>query len=109
MLGFEDHGIMTAFVHLSGDGWGVGFGGYGLDEPVHANGDFVGRRGCAYGMEWIRRVLDVLEVETWEKLPGIVVRVRSEGFGGRALAIGHAIKERWFDPNDIRHMAEVSK
>ena len=32
-LGVEDHGILTAFLHLEGDGWGIGFGGYALDEP----------------------------------------------------------------------------
>ena len=26
MFGIEDHGIMTAMVYLSGDGWGGGFG-----------------------------------------------------------------------------------
>lgn len=32
MLGYEDHGILTAFVTVGGDGWGCGFGGYGLDQ-----------------------------------------------------------------------------
>lgn len=100
-LGVEDHGILTAFLHLEGDGWGIGFGGYALDEPrKDAEGRHAGRFGTAYGMEWIRQVMETLCVESWEKLPGTHVRVETQGWGGVALRIGHITKERWFDPND---------
>ena len=100
MLGVEDHGILTCFVHLSGDSWGVGFGGYALDQYSENEKR---RRGTAYGMEFIRRLLATLDVETWEKLPGQVVRVDTEGWGGKALRIGHALKEQWFDPATLRN------
>ena len=29
MLGYEDHGILTCFLHLDYSGAGQGFGGYG--------------------------------------------------------------------------------
>lgn len=95
MLGREDHGIMTAFVHLEGDGWGVGFGGYGLDQW-----DDAGRKrlGSAYGMAFIAAVLDVVGVTTWEQLTGQHVRVESEGWGGKARRLGHITKDKWFDP-----------
>ena len=97
MLGTEDHGILTAMLMLAGDGWGIGFGGMSFDGPEHdAAGKFIGRRGSAFGMEWIRGLLDTLEVERWEQLPGKLVRVETEGWGGKAIAIGHPIKDRWF-------------
>jgi hypothetical protein len=98
-LGYEDHGIMTAFVYLEGDGWGVGFGGYALDgydkdarQRWAANG---------FGLEFIRAVMRVAGVEQWEKLPGKVVRVDTEGAGGRALRLGHFLKDDWFDPKEL--------
>lgn len=110
MLGVESHGILTAFVHVAGDGWGCGFGGYSLDGPHNVDGKFAGRIGSAFGMEWIRRVLDVLEAQTWETLPGTIVRVRLDEPFGKIVAIGHAYKERWFTPaTDLAHMREVTR
>jgi len=111
MLGVEDHGILTCMLHVDGDGWGIGFGGYALDQPMWTDPqnkrDFLGRQGTNYGMEFIRRVLDTLEVETWEKLPGTVVRIRFDGdglCGERCVGIGHAYKNRWFIPTvDLNH------
>jgi hypothetical protein len=110
-LGVEDHGIFTAYLHLDGGGWGGGFGGYSLDGPVKDTaGKFEGRVGSAFGAEFIRRVLETLEVETWEKLPGTIVRVTSEGLGGRAATtIGHAYKDRWFDPQKLADEMRVKR
>lgn len=93
-LGPEDHGIFTAYLMLQGDGWGIGFGGYGLDiYDEHV--------APAYGSYFIMEVLWVLEVRCWEKLPGTPVRVEIEGgWGGKALRIGHYFKDQWFDPRD---------
>jgi len=102
-LGVEDHGILTCMLMLSGDGWGIGFGGYAMDEPEKDEaGKFVGRRGTAFGAEYIRLLLETLQVKRWEDLPGTIVRVETEGgCGGRALRIGHALKDRWFDPKAL--------
>lgn len=105
-LGIEDHGILTCYVHLEGDGWGVGFGGFTLDGPIKRGNEFSHREGTAYGMEFINRVLKTLEINSWEKLPGAIVRCKSEGWGGRCLAIGHPLKEQWFEPEaDLAHLA----
>ena len=102
MLGTEDHGILTAMVMCEGDGWGCGFGGYDFDAPTHdEDGKFAGRRGTAFGMEWIRLLLDTLMLERWEQLPGTLVRVETEGWGGGIKAIGHITKERWFRSSDV--------
>lgn len=97
-LGYEDHGILTAFLHLSGEGWGVGFGGYALDTW---NDALKRRVGTSYGIEFITSILTTLEVSSWERLPGQFVRVETEGWGGRALRIGHITKNQWFDPKAL--------
>lgn len=97
-LGTEDHGIFTAYIGLKGSGWGVAFGGYGFDAY---DKQAERRVGHAYGSAWIMEVLRVLEVDTWEKLPGTPVRVETEGFGGRARRIGHYLKDQWFDPEAL--------
>ena len=102
-LGYEDHGILTALIHVSGDGWGRGFGGYALDQWDETKKR---RIGIAYGIEFIARVLKVLEVDSLEKLVGIHVRVETEGWGGTILKIGHIIKNNWFDPKELAEEME---
>lgn len=108
-LGVEDHGILTAWVHLDYGGSGQGFGGYGMDKPIKENGEHKGREGVAWGMEFIRRVLEVTGAESWEKLPGTPVRVRGVHWGS-IDAIGHFIDDKWFEPKkDLAHLAAQEK
>ena len=81
-LGLENHNIMSLDLHLEGDGWGVSFGGYRMDG--------------AYGMACLRELLETLEVGKYEDLKGMYVRCVNTGLGGRCLAIGHLLKDRWF-------------
>jgi hypothetical protein len=101
MLGIEDHGILTCYVYLDyGDSGHQGFGGYSLDGPrKDGNGKHLGRFGSAFGMEFIRRLLDTLGVETWEKLKGTPCRVVAEY--SKVHAIGHFTKNKWFDPAEL--------
>ena len=98
MLGIEDHGCFTAYVFVDGDGWGCGFGGYALDQWYEAKGK---RVGTAYGLEFVMCLLEALGVESWEKLPGTICRVETEGPGGKIVRIGHPIKNKWFDPREL--------
>lgn len=98
MLGVEDHGIFTAFVHVSGHCWGCGFGGYAFDQWDRAKEK---RVGGSFGVEFIRAVIKVAGVEKWEDLPGCHVRVETEGLGGGIKRIGNIIKDEWFDPKDL--------
>ena len=66
-LGSEDHGIMTGYLYCKGDGTGIGLGGLGLDSY---NKEDKRREGTAYGLDWIKRVIETVGVESWEKLPG---------------------------------------
>jgi hypothetical protein len=98
MLGYEDHGILTCFVTVEGDGWGCGFGGYALDlwdESKKA------RLGTAYGCQFIIETMKAVGVDSWEKLKGQHVRVESEGWGGTIKRIGHITKDKWFDPKAL--------
>lgn len=97
MLGEEDHGIFTCSLNIRGEGWGQGFGGYSLDQY---DKEKKRRIGTAYGLEFIKRILKTLEIETWEKLPGTPCRIfRAEN--GLITKIGHLIKDNWFDPADL--------
>jgi hypothetical protein len=87
-LGIEDHGFLTAYLHLDYGGTEQGFGGYCLSAP-----------GANYGAEFIRQCLEVVGVREWEDLPGSTVRVKSEHT--KAHAIGHIVKERWFNPTEL--------
>lgn len=98
ILGTESHGIFTCYVMVSGDCWGCGFGGYALDEY---DKEAKRRIGTAYGLEFIKCVLETLEVEKWESLKGVPVRVETEGLGGGIRKIGHFRKNRWFDPKAL--------
>ena len=89
-LGLENHNIMSLDLNLEGDGWGASFGGYRMDG--------------AYGMACLQELLETLEVGKYEDLKGMYVRSISEGLGGRCLAIGHLIKDRWFS---FKHFFET--
>jgi len=92
-LGYEDHGILTCMLHLDYGGSGQGFGGYVLD---YYNKDIEERVGTAYGMEFIILILKTVGVEKWEDLVGKNIRVKAEDT--KIIAIGHILKDNWFEP-----------
>lgn len=94
-LGLEDHGIFSAYVAVEGEGWGVSFGGYALDQWDESEKR---RIGTVFGMEFIAGVMHAVGVQSWEALKGKHCRIETEGWGGRALRIGHITKNQWFDP-----------
>ena len=69
-LGYEDHGIFTCMLHLDFGGSGQGAGGYALDAFDEESGQ---RRGTAYGMEWIIRVMRACGVDEWSDVKGKTV------------------------------------
>jgi hypothetical protein len=97
MLGFEDHGILTFWIQLDFGGAGQGFGGWALDgKPTSDYGDRAPIPECG---AIIAAILRTLEVDSWEKLPGQIVRVRGTHSG--LIAIGHALKDMWCEPKKI--------
>lgn len=88
-LGWEDHGIFTCMVDLEyGGGSGQGAGGYCLDEPRHADGEFMGRFGTAFGMEWIIRLMRACGVDEFSQIKGRTVIALKSGDDWGAKVVG---------------------
>lgn len=69
-LGWQDHGILTAMIHLSYGGGSMQWTpGHFCDETLGHDADFK-RRGTAYGMEFIARLMRACGVNQWENLKG---------------------------------------
>lgn len=94
-LGYDRGVFLCAWLYLDYGGNCQGFGGYVLAKnsgPQRALNDF--------GIEYINRILSVLEIETWEKLPGTPCRVKANHC--KVFAIGHFLKDKWFDPEELQ-------
>lgn len=82
-LGFEDHGMFTAILHLDYGGTRQGFGTYDLEYKD-------------YQIEYLKLILRTVGVEKWEDLPGKYVRADHEHT--TVYGIGNIIEDRWFYP-----------
>lgn len=96
-LGIQDHGILTFWLYLEWHGAGQGLGGYVLDGPDKDNRGY--RPGWGLGLTCIRKILETVGVDEWEKLKGQLVRIKLNGGWGSSEPpeIGHIIEDRWFD------------
>jgi len=94
MLGYEDHGILTGFIHVEGSGWGVMLGGFRLDAPP----DNAPAAACG---KFIKAVLRTVGVEKWEDLPGKFIRVETGGAGSTVTKFGHLIEDKWCDLREV--------
>jgi len=92
-FGVEDHGILSAWLHVGAAGWGQGFGGYALDAWDEKKKRRVGSERAGI---FVRRILETLGVDEWEKLKGTPCRVRR--VGGLIVALGHFTDDKWFEP-----------
>ena len=115
-LGYgNEHGVMDASLDIRGDGWGVGVGGYCLDEP-EARDDYSNHKriGSAYGLDHVIRIMETVGVEDWEKLVGKDVIVLFEdraGWGGLSVGIAGVTNDNvliftehaqeWKDKEDV--------
>lgn len=96
-VGREDHGILTLWLQLQGDGWGVGYGGYSLDQWDEQEGRRVGSSLLA---DLILALFDTFEVDSLDKLKGKPCRYDGEHadkFGSSGARLGHFTKNRWVD------------
>jgi len=91
-LSRPDHGCLSAWLHVDHDGGTQGFGGYNLYSPfLHK-----AMKQTAAG-HFIWRCLEVIGVMDWDQLVGKAIRLRIED--GRIVAIGHIVKDNWFEPH----------
>lgn len=91
MLGFEGHGIMTAWLHLDLDGGGISLGGWNLNGGDSLN-------------IFVKNVLETVGVEKWEELKGKHIRIEFNGpnsWGSKIIAIGNIMQDKWFNPTKV--------
>lgn len=90
----EDHGCLTFWIFVDMGGSGCGIGGYCI-----GNG-YVGAKqfsASGSGLEAMMRIMDVVGVGEWEKLPGKYIRVKHDGWGGTISEIGNILNYKWFN------------
>jgi hypothetical protein len=92
-VSFDTERGLSAWLHLSYGGSGQGFGGFLLYAP---EGWAAHTQPGNYCGHFIWRVLQIADVTDWSKLKGRTIRVK--GTWGKVEAIGHIIKDDWFDP-----------
>ena len=83
-LGFIANGICSfdLILDIQGGG-GVCVGGWALDG--------------SYGINVIKRILEVVGVDTWEELEGKYIRIKDIHLNDRVSSIGNLMKEEWIN------------
>lgn len=109
-------GIFTWAIVLDYGGATQSYMGPCMDEPVYDKnepprwggdkGEYLGRRGTAFGHECIRRLMEVLGCSNWEDLKGKPVRVKKEG--GIVRAMGNYLDDKWFDAREVAKELGIS-
>lgn len=90
-----DHGVLSAWLDLDYGGSGQSFGGWSLYLPKSFKHHNVA--GPNYAGHFIWRVMEVAGVEKWSDVVGKTIRVRCEHI--KVHAIGHIVKDDWFEPS----------
>jgi hypothetical protein len=85
-LGFEDHGILTAWLHCNYGSSAQGLGGYALDGPYDKEAKV--RLPNAECGRWVVGVMKACGVQSWEKVAGRTVIVMMDGDGWNARPVG---------------------
>lgn len=91
MLGTKDFGFFTFLLDITFDGTGCGYGTYALDEY---DKDKKKRVPTDVGLGAIIKLLETLELNSWEELENTFVRCEIEN--NSIVRIGHLIKDKWF-------------
>ncbi len=100
-LTMEDHGCLTFWLTLEGNGWGCGFVGYCIGYGYLGASEFIAKNGD--GLEAMMRIMDVVGVSKWEDLKGKHIRaaLAGHGWGDSVTTIGNLIKDKWFNIEDF--------
>jgi len=90
----DDHGCLSAWIHLDYGGCSQGFGGYPLYIPKSSDNHKVE----SLAGHFIYRCLEVAGVTKWSQLAGKTIRVKAKH--EEIIAIGHIINDDWFCPSE---------
>lgn len=85
-LGYEDHGILTIWLHLDYGGSGQGAGGYALDGFDKELNVRVPSVECG---RWVAGVIGACGVKKWEDVAGrTIIAIRDQdGWGGTVVGL----------------------
>ena len=97
-LSMEDHGCLTFYMGLNGEGWGCNYGGYCLGHGYLGAKKF---DGSAKGLEYIMRIMDTVGVSRMSDLKGKYIRVATKGWGEIIKIIGNIIDDKWFNSEEF--------
>ena len=101
-----ERGMLTTFIGLDFGDYQQGFGGYRLLPGPHSECRRRCELGPNYGALFVERVMRIADVDEWDRLVGKAIRVRRNG--GDIIAIGHIVKEDWFEPRaDFEALAQA--
>jgi len=103
----DDHGLLSAWLNLNyGDSGCQNFGGWALYLPKSFRHHQTGLNKNIAG-HFIFRVMEIAGVTEWDKLTGKTIRVKAEW--DKCHAIGHIVKDDWFDPaKDFKEMESAN-
>jgi hypothetical protein len=99
ILTIDDHGVLSAWINLDYGRGGQGFGGYALYLPK----SFTHHELKSFAGHFIFRCMEIADVTEWSFLKGKAIRVRTDSdkdFDGSIVAIGHIVKDDWFNPSE---------
>lgn len=94
LLSCGERGLLDCWLTLEYGGSGQGFGGYALYLPKsYSHHELKSVAG-----HFIFRVMEVAGVTEWDRLRGCAIRVKCDH--SKVHAIGHIIKDDWFNPSE---------
>lgn len=100
--------FLSVWLMLRYDGMGQGFGGVVLGgTPDAAAGDHKNQPNIAG--EWLVWCLRVADVERLRDCVGKAIRVRKTDKFGDIIAIGHIVKDIWFEPKKAMESLGIQK
>lgn len=102
-LSMEDHGVLTLWLTLGGQGWACGFGGRVLGKGYVGAKEF---KGSEKGIEEVMRIMDVVGVSKFSDINGKIVRVEMPDWGGTIDKIGNVIEDKWFSYKEFYERKE---
>ena len=93
-ISYGDRGFLDVWITMDYGGSGQGFGGYTLYLPKSFSHHTIESPAGHH----IFRCMEIAGVTNWDKMKGKSVRVLTEN--GLIKAIGHIVKDDWFNPSE---------